>query len=297
MKEETARGKSLETMTLGELVTLVADKPTAENRDVLYGRLLFSKVGGRLPETAQGIAVGTHVTTKQDNVGIPSTQGPDGKVYLVVFCDIPAMQAEFPDERLFELDCRVVLEMAQGKGLGVILRNMLDSSQRWVAVPREVVPAILSGRYTRTFVVPPDHKVVVVHPHPQPNFWRCESGVWIAELGGGVGVDRIFSKVRQLTTQPQQTSVLWILQPIMLASPEVFDSVISRLAQIVSESRGVIGHLAVVPYASERHLPMMKRLKTIGLGVYHSGPDGECFIEVHKPEGIVVGMPGEAYSG
>ena len=135
-------GKRYESMTLGQLVTLVADKPTAANRKAFYGRLLFSKVGARAPTTGLSLPSGKHVTTEGENVRIPSTRGPDGNVYLLVCCDIPAMWAAFPEDRYFELDARVVLEMAARDGTGVIFQNMLDGKQSWFAVPKERVTDI-----------------------------------------------------------------------------------------------------------------------------------------------------------
>jgi hypothetical protein len=286
--------KRYETMTLGQLVTLVVDNPTAANQEAFFGRLLFSKVGARAPTTGLSLPSGKHVTTEGENVRIPSTRGPDGNVYLLVCCDIPAMWAEFPEDRYFELDARVVLEMAASNGTGVIFQNMLDGKQSWAAVPKEHVADILSGRYAEKVVLPPGHKVFIVEPAPVPHLGRCESGVWIAELGNGVGVEGIISRVRQLATEAQRTSVIWIVQPMVFESSSVFDAVVSALASIVRESTDGSGHVVVVPHAEDRHLPQLRRLKQAGVAVHYSGPHGECFVEVHRPDGIVVGMPGRA---
>jgi hypothetical protein len=283
--------KRYETMTLGQLVTLVADDPTAANREALYGRLLFSKVGARAPTS---LPSGKHVTTEAENVRIPSTRGQDGNVYLLVCCDIPAMGIAFPGDRYFELDARVVLEMAASNGTGVIIQNMLDGKQSWTAVPKEDVADILSGRYVEAVAVPPGHKVLIVKPSPVPHLGRYESGVWIAELGNGVGIEGILSRVRQLATEADQTSVIWIVQPMVLESSSVFDAVVSALASIVRESTDGSRHVVVVPYAEDRHLPQLRRLEQADVAVHYSGPHGECFVEVHRPDGNVVGMPGRA---
>ncbi len=214
----------------------------------------------------------------------------------MVCCDVPAMLAAFPDDRYFELDAHVVLEMAANNGTGVIVQNMLDGKQSWAAVNREDVADVLSGCYTETVVVPPGHKVVVVTPQPVPQLGRCESGVWIAELGNGLGVEGIISKVRQLATQAERTSVIWIVQPMVLESSSVFDTVLSALASIVRESTDGTRQVVVVPYAADRHLPQLRRLKEVGVAVHDSGPHGECFVEFHKPDGIVVGMGGRAFT-
>jgi hypothetical protein len=216
---------------------------------------------------------------------------------LTVYCDIPALWAAFPSEAFVELQARVVLEMAQSNGLGVIVQNGMPGQEASVAVPREDVSDVLSGRYSKSVVVPPGHKVVVIEPRPVSYFARCESGVWIAELGSGESLNDIMSQVRQVSEQEQRMAIIWILQPILLESPSVFDAVVAALDSILSESRDGIAHSAVVPYATDRHLRMMRRLKGIGVAVHYSGPHGECFVEVHKPDAIVVGMPGKAFTG
>jgi hypothetical protein len=285
-----------ESLTLTDFVTLLAEKPTRGNRKLFYQRLLFSTVGTRIPNPDGSIKAGTRATTADDNVEIPSTQDSDGNRYLFVFCNVPAMWAAFPHDTFAELDARVVLEMAQSEGMGVIVQNVLESAKPWVRVPKEDVTDILAGRYsTNTVVVPPDHKVVVVHAQAIACLGQVESGVWVADLGGGTGLDDIVSGVRQLKDRGWKARVLWIVQPIVMETPAVFDTVVSALDSVVRESRGILGHSVVAAHATGRHVPLMRRLKDLGVAVYHSGPHGECFVEVHKPEGIVAGMPGREF--
>jgi hypothetical protein len=138
-----------ESMTLTELVTLVADEPTAANLELFYQRLLFSKVGTRAPNPHGSIKPGTRATTAHESVAIPSTQDAKGNSYLLVFCNVPAMFEAFPRDTFAELDARVVLEMARGRAMGVIVQNPLENKQPWVGVPRADVAAILAGRYSR----------------------------------------------------------------------------------------------------------------------------------------------------
>ena len=290
-------GKQHEALTLGQLVMLVADDPSLANRNAFYGCLLFSKVGIRVTNPGGVLQPGTRVTTKDDSVAIPSAMGPDGNCYLVVYCDIPALWAAFPHDAFSELDARVVLEMARSNGHGVIVQNSTGDREAQAAVSKEHVADVLSGRFSGSVVVPPGHKVVVIEPRPIPYFAQCESGVWIAELGSGIAIDEIMARVRKVSEQTQRATIIWILQPIVLDSPSVFDAVIVALQSILLESRDTIAHSAVVPYVNEKHSPMMRRLKDIGLGVHYAGPHGECFIEVHKPDGIVVAWPGKAFSG
>ena len=66
-------GKNPESMTLTELVTLVADEPTLANLELFFQRLLTSKVGTRVPNPHGSIKPGTRVTTAQDKFAIPHT--------------------------------------------------------------------------------------------------------------------------------------------------------------------------------------------------------------------------------
>jgi hypothetical protein len=135
--------KRYDEMELPELVTLLAHRPRAEIRDVFYRRLLDAKVGARLSNGIE-LAPGTHVTTDEDQLSIPSTRLPNGMLCLVVFCDIPALAKALPDERLFALDARVVLEMARANGCGVIVQNALDDQKSWAAVTPDDVRALLA---------------------------------------------------------------------------------------------------------------------------------------------------------
>jgi len=285
-----------ESLTLTDLVTLLAEEPTSANRELFYQRLLFSKVGTRIPNPDGSIEAGTRATTADDNIAIPSSRDSDGNSYLLVFCNVPAMWAAFPHDTFAELDARIVLEMAQSHGVGVVVQNVLESKKPWVIVPKTDVADILAGRHsTNTVVVPPGHKVVVVHTQAIACLGQVESGVWVADLGSGAGLDDIVSGVRQLQDREQKARILWIIQPIVMEAPAIFDTVVSALDSVVRESRGILGHSVVMAHATDRHVPLMRRLRDIGLAVYHSGPHGECFVEVHKPEGIVVGMPGREF--
>ena len=140
-------GKRYESMSLAELVTLLADEPKPAIRDAFYRRLVASKVGTRAPSSVTPLPREDWVTTKDDKIGIPTTTQPDGIRYLAVYCDIPAMFRAFPKDTFIELDARVVLEMAKTIAGGVIVQNGLDGRQSWAGVPREHVADLLSNRY------------------------------------------------------------------------------------------------------------------------------------------------------
>jgi len=139
-------GRSCDAMSLAELVTLAADKPTPANRDAFYRKLVISKVGTRVPKSDAPIQPGDRVTTKDDKFTIPTTTRPDGIRYLAVYCDIPEMFKAFPQDTFVELETRVVLEMAKSIGGGVIVQNGLDGRQSWAGVPRDHVEDLLSVR-------------------------------------------------------------------------------------------------------------------------------------------------------
>src|SRR3954470_1447170 len=149
----------------------------------------------------------------------------------------------------------------------------------------------LFGKQKNTVTVPPGHKVVVVHPTPKAYFARAESGVWIADLGATSDFADVVARVAQMSAAAQQASVIWIMQPCVLDSAAAFDSFISTLTALVQQSRGIVGHCVVVPHATEEHTSQMRRLRQTGVGVHYSSEDGACFVEVHKPDGIVIGMP------
>jgi hypothetical protein len=139
--------KKSEQMTLSQLVTLVADKPTTKNRNAFYRSLLVSKVGTRIQNTNGSFKPGTHVTTKEEQALIPTTIGPDGTTMILVYCDIPGMFAAYPRDAFIELDGRIVLEMAEKKNFGIIVQNLLGGNESWAGVPKEHVADILGGKY------------------------------------------------------------------------------------------------------------------------------------------------------
>jgi len=132
--------------SLSELVTIVADNPTIENRNKFYHSLLISKVGARIDNPDSRYKPGTYITTKNDKIGIPSTKGPDGKPWLLVFCDIPRMCESQPNATFIEIDGRIVLEMAQKAGCGIIVQNMVDGRESWAGVLSEHISGILRGK-------------------------------------------------------------------------------------------------------------------------------------------------------
>jgi len=281
-----------EEMTLGQLVVAAAASPVPDVLEALYGRLPFSKVGIRAPESPGILRAGGRVLGEDDKITIPTRRGSHGKSYLEVYCDIPAMWAESPGQVFLELDARVVLEMAQSHGLGVICQNSAGGRKAWIAVAKEDVTGILGGRYPHTVVVPPDHRVAVVRASSVAYFAQKESGVWIADLGRGGETAKIISHVREEAAKGQPMQVVWIVESVVLENPAELSSVIAALDSLIQTSGDLVKHSAVVPYGTERHRPMMTALKEAGVEVYFGGPQGECFIEEHTAEELAVSFPG-----
>jgi hypothetical protein len=137
----------LSQMTLGQLVTLLADNNTREASHAFFRALLLSKVGVRIPKAFGPVQPGLYRIKAGDNLPIPSGQAPNGEVVLLVYCDIPAMAAAHPAEPFAEIDSRLVLEWAKKSGYGVVVQNGLDGKASWAGVPAADVVDILNGKY------------------------------------------------------------------------------------------------------------------------------------------------------
>jgi tetratricopeptide (TPR) repeat protein len=145
-------------------------------------------------------------------------------------------------------------------------------------------------------IVPEGHKVVTVHPTRTPRFGRAESGVWIADLGDGTGdLEEVIGRVMYMAVEGKPAFVVWILQPTVLRSPIIFDNFLAVFDTFVHQWRGTVEHCVVVSRGDDRDRVQMKRLADLGVSVHHSAEDGECFVEVHKPDRIVIGVPGTGF--
>jgi hypothetical protein len=142
--------------------------------------------------------------------------------------------------------------------------------------------------------VPPGHKVVVIHPVAAPSLGQMESGLVIANLGAGDDFEPVLSAAERVAATGHQLSMIWILQEALLTQVTDWDQFVGRLESVVRKPGNRIGHCVVlVLEAAQRHA-LVQRLKGVGMGVHGSADDGACVVEVHRPDGIVVGMPGRA---
>jgi hypothetical protein len=120
--------------------------------------------------------------------------------------------------------------------------------------------------------------------------------VWIADLGDGAeDPGEVVGRVVHVAAQGKPAFVVWILQPVFLESPSLFDQFFGGFGDFVHMSRGTVEHCVVVPHGDARHRVQMKRLAELGISVHHAAEDGTCFLEVHTPDGIVIGVPGMGF--
>jgi hypothetical protein len=116
----------------------------------------------------------------------------------------------------------------------------------------------------------------------------------IADLGAGNDFEPILSAADRSVASGQQGTMVWILQDAVLAQVEDWERFVGRLAQVVRHPDNRVVHCAVLVLAAAQRQELVQRLKGLGMGVHGSADDGACFVEVHRPNGIVVGMPGPA---
>ena len=146
-----------------------------------------------------------------------------------------------------------------------------------------------------TVVVPEGHKVVVFQPTPGPSFGRAESGFWILNFGDGGDLNGALDVVDTFVRSADQQNVIWILQAGFLNSLADVGKFLDRVRTVIVNSQGKVGHVAVFATEASKRTDLMQAFRQLGLGVHSSSPDGACFVEVHRPDGIVVGMPGPAF--
>jgi hypothetical protein len=134
-------------LPLPEIVTRLADRQSDKLRLAFYRSMLSSRVGSRVQNPDPYRASGQFVTGPDDGFGVPFGTTPGVGNALAVYCNIPAMVAAHPNDAWFEMDARVVLEMAAAKGCAVVVINGLDGRDSWAAISREDVPRILAGEF------------------------------------------------------------------------------------------------------------------------------------------------------
>jgi len=144
-------------------------------------------------------------------------------------------------------------------------------------------------------VVPPGHKLAVAHPPEKPYVARSESGIWLAGVPVLRQIELVASEVLQIEARGQRERLVWILCATGFEPIDLVEQLVSVLSGVALQTKARLVHSLVVPHARLRHYYLMKRISDIGFQVHTSHEDGACFIEVHKPSGIVAGMAGKAF--
>jgi hypothetical protein len=140
--------------------------------------------------------------------------------------------------------------------------------------------------------VPPGHKVVVFRPTPEPALGRAESGYWILNFGDGRDGEGALVAIEAFARTGAAAPVIWILDAAFLGALQDEERFIARVLAVRRESPKGMGHCAVFAGDVARWDSLMRAFKAAGLGVHYAHADGACFVEVHRPDGVVVGMPG-----
>lgn len=142
-------------------------------------------------------------------------------------------------------------------------------------------------------VVPPGHRVVIVHPSPHPFFVSSESGPMMLNFGSVENVPYALTKIAEwVGSAKERLSIVWLMPANILPA---FDDAPALLAQIENlvATAPHISHLAIFPGSSPLQDRVMESFRSVGVSTQRGAPDGACYCEVHKPDGsIVVGIPG-----
>ncbi len=142
--------------------------------------------------------------------------------------------------------------------------------------------------------VPAGQEVVVMGAAVQPFLVRARSGVWILNLGASADAEPALEAVEGFVAQEIRASVFWFVQREFLAAYSRSQPTQERVRDIVAAAAGRIGHCAVVPCGFEDRAAL-ESLVASGFGVHFAHEDGACLVEVHRPEGITIGMPGPPF--
>lgn len=202
---------------------------------------------------------------------------------------------------------RMVLKMGAD---GAILQNAQAS---WLILDRERIAHVLktrivwaaSARHLSTFMqvapgavqdstgtVPEGHKIVVFKPTKNAYLQETDSGVWLLGFGDGREPSAALDRLEELQTGGERPHVLWLLRADFIDSLRSQPEFLSRVSRVVSKTASTMTHHAVLSGRSALHEQLVRALQSIGVAVSLAADDGASFVEVHRPSGIVVGIPG-----
>lgn len=141
--------------------------------------------------------------------------------------------------------------------------------------------------------VPPGHKIAVINASETAEFGTSESGIRVAQMGKHDVDQRILKIVKNFAVDSDGAHLIWIMAPEFIDSLSDREGFIAEVKTIVVTSNERITHAAVFPGTSPQHQSFIKQIRGLGMSAYSAADDGACFVEVHRPDGIVVGMPGK----
>lgn len=141
--------------------------------------------------------------------------------------------------------------------------------------------------------VPPDHKVVTYGASPLASLHRAESGFWILNFGDGRDGLAAIDAIEHFVPTTDESNVIWILQSAFLELLPNKDEFIRRVQNVAYQTRTGVSHNAIFSISSDTTI--MQAFKLAGIPTYFATPDGCCFVEVHRPDAIAVGIPGTRF--
>ena len=143
--------------------------------------------------------------------------------------------------------------------------------------------------------VPHGFKVVAFRPSARAFFASSESGVRVLNLGDDVaGAVQALAAIERFVPEEPNTGVIWIFSRSVLRALSGNASFLLRLGETLAEPAD-IRHFAVFPDDTEPENQIAGAFKSASAEVHFAAHDGACFVEVHRPDGIVVGFPGPAF--
>jgi hypothetical protein len=161
--------------------------------------------------------------------------------------------------------------------------------------PKGPLQVVMSSDKDDEYVtVPPNHKVITYNPSSVASLHQADSGFWILNFGDGRDQFTAIEAVERFVATAENQNVIWILHSRFLDSLPDSSEFIRRVRSIAGSSHATVGHSAVFSLSSDRKI--MQAFKEAGIGVFFAATDGCCFVEVHRPDGIDVGIPGSSFS-
>jgi hypothetical protein len=119
--------------------------------------------------------------------------------------------------------------------------------------------------------------------------------VFLANVGEGGDAAFFLSHLRTIWNVPTEKSVLiWMVPVALLEDTEKLERFLPALATFMKETQETLLQILSFPELLERHHSALRRLKALGVRIYQADQNAS-FIEVHRPDGIMVAVPGRPF--